>query len=362
MKKPMTSRERVVTAMNRAVPDRVPINYIGHDVNPGITARLCRHFGLAADDRAGLVECLQIDFRGVGALYTGRRLHAELEGFVVNPEWGGRQRWIENSSGGYWDWCNFPLANATDEEIAAYPIPSPDDYDYSIIPAQCALHPDRALFLGNPGLGCNLNTLGIFCGVERAMMEIIDPDSPVQTLLARRADWTVAYIERCLEAAKGRIDLLWLGEDLGTQRGPLISLDTYRRFLKPHHKRYSDLAKAYGIPVMLHSCGSSSWAYDDLIEIGITVVDTLQPEAEGMAPETLKSRWGDRLCFHGCISTAGLLATGTVEDTRRVVRETLDIMMPGGGYCLAPTHSLQDNTPTENALAMYETALEYGRY
>jgi uroporphyrinogen decarboxylase len=81
-----------------------------------------------------------------------------------------------------------------------------------------------------------------------------------------------------------------------------------------------------------------------------------------MAPAYLKRRFGDRLAFHGCISTAGPVAYGRAEEVRTVCRETLEIMMPGGGYCFAPTHALQDNSPTENVVAMYETAHEAGRY
>ena len=78
--------------------------------------------------------------------------------------------------------------------------------------------------------------------------------------------------------------------------------------------------------------------------------------------DQLKERFGDRLAFHGCISTAGPVATGSVEETVEYCRHTLDVMMPGGGYCFAPTHSLQDNSPTENMVAMYQVADEYGRY
>jgi uroporphyrinogen decarboxylase len=76
----------------------------------------------------------------------------------------------------------------------------------------------------------------------------------------------------------------------------------------------------------------------------------------------VKATFGGRLAFHGCISTAGALAYGTAEDVRRDVRDTLEVMMPGGGYALAPTHQIQDNSPTENVLAMYEAALHFGRY
>jgi uroporphyrinogen decarboxylase len=113
---------------------------------------------------------------------------------------------------------------------------------------------------------------------------------------------------------------------------------------------------------MIHSCGSSSWAFNDFIEMGITAVDTLQPEPADMAPAYLKQKYGDTLTFHGCISTAGPVAAGTREETILYCRKTLQIMMPGGGYCFAPTHQLQDNSPTENVIAMYDTAQECGVY
>jgi uroporphyrinogen decarboxylase len=122
------------------------------------------------------------------------------------------------------------------------------------------------------------------------------------------------------------------------------------------------LAKAYKLPVMLHTCGSSSWAYDEYIKMGLAAVDTLQPEAVNMAPAYLKKTFGDRLAFHGCISTAGPVAFGTAADTVRYCRDTLEVMMPGGGYCFSPTHALQDNSPTENVVAMYQTAQEFGKY
>jgi uroporphyrinogen decarboxylase len=139
-------------------------------------------------------------------------------------------------------------------------------------------------------------------------------------------------------------------------------MNTFQKHIKPRHKPFFDLAKAYNLPVMIHTCGSSSWAYDEYIGMGLTVADTLQPEAKDMSPEYLKKRFGDRLAFHGCISTAGPVAYGNVEDVRKYCRRTLEIMMPGGGYCFSPTHSLQDNSPTENVLAMYEVAQKDGKY
>jgi uroporphyrinogen decarboxylase len=156
--------------------------------------------------------------------------------------------------------------------------------------------------------------------------------------------------------------MFFMGEDLGTQIGPMISKPLFRKHIRPSLQNFVDLAKTYALPVMFHSCGSSSWAFNDFIEMGIDVIDTLQPEAVNMAPAYLKSTYGDRLAFHGCISTGGPLAYGTPQDVAANVRETLAIMMPGGGYALAPSHAIQDNSPTENVLAMYETARKYGCY
>ena len=142
----------------------------------------------------------------------------------------------------------------------------------------------------------------------------------------------------------------------------MVSMDLFNRNIKPRHQKFLDMAKVYNLPVMLHTCGSSSWAYEEYIKMGLTAVDTLQPEAKNMSPKYLKEHFGGRLVFHGCISTAGPVTFGNSEDVAENVRETLEIMMPGGGYCLSPTHSLQDNSPVENVVALYEAAHEYGKY
>ena len=95
---------------------------------------------------------------------------------------------------------------------------------------------------------------------------------------------------------------------------------------------------------------------------GIGIIDTLQPEAKDMTPALLKERFGDRLAFHGSISTGGPVAFGSVEDTIANVRQVLEVMKPGGGYALSPSHALQDNSPTENVVALYEAARKYGVY
>jgi uroporphyrinogen decarboxylase len=353
----VNSKERVLLTFANQEADRVPIDY---SANPGINRRLREHYGIKPDDHEGFLRALGVDFRGVHAGYTGPRLHEDQGGVKVD-NWGIHRRYIEHDSGGYWDYCDFPLREATVEQVAAWPMPSPDDYDYSTIPEQCARHAEYAIN-GSGGFGDIINGNGMLRTMEQTLVDLVT-DDPAGLLLAdRRMEIQIEIARRTLEAAKGKVDYVYIGEDLGTQIGPIISMDTFRKHIRPRFQKYCDVAKAHSVFVMMHTCGSSSWAYEDFIEMGIHVVDTLQPEAANMSPAYLKKTFGGRLAFHGCISTAGPVAYGTVDDVVRYCRETLDIMMPGGGYCFAPTHSLQDNSPTENVVAMYETAQEYGTY
>jgi hypothetical protein len=357
MKKAMTSRERVLAAMARQEPDRVPVDY---SANAGIDRRLKEHFGLAPDDHEGLRLALGVDFRHARPKYVGPKLHADLPGRQVD-NWGIHRRWVEHESGGYWDYCDWPLRDATVEQIATWPMPSPDDFDYTPVVEACERWGQYALD-GSGGFGDIINGNGMLRTMEQTLVDLVTDDPAGMLLADRRMDIQIGVTERILAAARGRIDYLYLGEDLGTQIGPLISMKTLHKQIWPRYERYIALAKAYGLPVMMHCCGSSSWAFDEFIEWGVTVVDTLQPEARDMAPKYLKQRYGDRLAFHGCISTAGPVAYGTVDEVTADCQQTLEIMMPGGGYCFAPTHALQDNSPTENVLAMYEVARTAGRY
>ncbi len=354
----MRPKERVLTAFNHLQPDRVPLDYLA---NPGIDARLKARLNLAPNDADGLRRALGVDFRGVGAPYVGPRLH-EDKGDIRVDMWGIHRRWVEHATGGYWDFCDFPLRDATLDEMEAWPMPSPDDFDYSAVSAACRRFQDYCIVVGSPGVADVINSTGMIRGMEQALIDLITGDPVGMRYIERRFEVQSEIMRRTLEASGGAADLFWMGEDLGTQIGPMISLDLYRRRLRPIHQHYVDLARAWDLPVMFHCCGSSSWAFEDFIEMGVAVVDTLQPEAKDMSPAFLKHKYGGRLAFHGCISTAGAVARGSVEDTVREVRETLEIMMPGGGYALSPTHALQDNSPTENVLAMYQTARELGTY
>ena len=358
-KKTMTSRERALTAFNHREPDRVPCTYRS---NPGLDARLKEHFGLAADDGDGLMDALDIDMRGIRIPYIGLPMHAEVPERRVNPEWGFRTRWIEHGSGGYWDFCDFPLAALDEETAANWPMPSPDDYDYASVPERCRRYEDRCIYVGGAGLCDVLNKCTMLRGMEVTLMSLLVEDPATLRLTDRRLDIELEITRRTIEAAQGRIDLMYIGDDLGGQSGPLINMDMYRRVFRPRHKRFVDLARSFDLPIMMHSDGSVSWIYDELLDMGITIADAVQTECHDMEAASLKKRFGDRMSFHGCISTGGPLAFGTPDEVEEDVRKMMEIMKPGGGFCLAPTHLMQDNTPTENALRLYEACRKYREY
>lgn len=356
----LSSKQRVERTFRYQETDRVPINYL---CNQGIDSRLKKHFGLDANDGEGLLRALNVDFRGIGPRYIGPRLHAEVEGINVDPQWGLHTRWIEHESGGYNDYCDYPLMYADDDTIRNWPMPSPDDYDYSKIASYVGSIGDLAIFAGGAGTADIMNSAGMMFGVEEMLVRLISEDDAFLVYTDRRLGVQLECLRRTLEACpRGALSFVWLGEDLGTQIGPMIGLDLYRKVLRPRHQKFIDLAAQFDLPVMVHTCGSSSWAYEDFIDMGVKVVDTLQPEAVNMSPSYLKQNFGGRLAFHGCISTAGPMANGTVEQVVADCKQVLETMMPGGGYCFAPTHCIQDNSPTENVLAAYQTAYELGRY
>ncbi len=348
-----------MAAMSREVPDRVPMDY---SAIPGLHARVCRALGMPDDDMNALKRRLNVDFQVLDIPYVGPPLFPARPDRQVDPAWGIITRWVANKSGGYWDYCDFPLADADRDALASWPMPNPDHFDYASTLSQLETLGDYAVILGGTKFVDIINSASKIRGTEQVLVDMIEEDEGFLNYVDRRLAVQLEMFERVLDKGRGRVDVLFFGDDLGTQRAPLIGIDLYRSVLKPRHKKFADLGHAYGAKNMLHSCGSSSFAFNDFVDIGIDVVDTLQPEAKDMAPGYLKKTYGDRLAFHGCISTAGPLAYGTRDELAATVRETLGVMMPGGGYCLAPTHTIEENTPVENVLAMYEAGLEYGTY
>jgi uroporphyrinogen decarboxylase len=348
----MTSKERVLTACRHEQPDRAPIQTY---LTPEIHAKLVEHFG----DR-DVFEALGVDFRGVGSAYHGQVCPGPgVPGKAdFYDEWGVGYSFKQYEGGSYPEASELALARIeTRADIEAYPWPSPDDHDYTGLEAACDQLSDFAVCLGGAGIPDILNGVSRGRGMERVMVDIATGDAVGLEVIDRRVDYYYEICRRSLQAANGKVDILCLGEDCGNQNGRMFSPQCFDRFFLPRLKRFFDLAHEHGALAMMHSCGDTHDIMPTFIDMGLDILDAMQPEPAGMDPATIKRLYSDRLTFCGLISTQQTLPHGTVDDVRAEVRHRLEVVGKGGGYILSPAHCIQPDTPLENVLALYEVGL-----
>ena len=186
-------------------------------------------------------------------------------------------------------------------------------------------------------------------GMENLLMDMIENPEFVDELLDTITEYNLKIIDIAL---KYDIDGFMFGDDWGQQRGLIMGPSLWRRFIKPRMARMYERIKSKGKYVLQHSCGDINEIFDDLIEIGLDVYQTFQPEIYDI--NKVKQQYGKRLTFWGGISTQQLLPIGTPEQVKQVTREIMDIMGKDGGYIAAPTHAIPGDVPPENILAMLD--------
>lgn len=345
----MTPKERVLAAIDHQQPDRVPIQTY---LTPEIHDQLIRHFG--TDD---LNEVLGIDFRQVGPGFHGAERPIP-EGCACVDEWGTGYIMKEYPGGTYPEPFHQPLAELSSlDEVEAYAWPNIDDYDFSDLREQCAAVADYAVCFGGAGIPDIVNGVGRGRSMERVLLDIMNQDEVGIAVIDKRCDFYFDYCRRALETAGDLIDILCLGEDCGNQYGPMFDPLVFDAFFRPRLQRFYDLGHAFGCKVMMHSCGSTRKLMPRFIEMGLDVLDAVQPEPAGMDPEEVKQAFGDKLAFCGMISTQHTLPHGTESECRSEARHRIDVIGKGGGYIFSPAHCIQPDTPLENVLAIYEEAL-----
>jgi uroporphyrinogen decarboxylase len=348
----MTPKQRVLTACRHQEPDRVPLQTY---LTPEISQQLTDYFG-----GRGVLEALRVDFRGVNAPYRG-----ELKpgpGMPGNADhydlWGAGYARTDYQGGVYYEATELPLAELTTlDQVEGYPWPSVGDYDFSGVEEACEALGDYAVTFGGAGMPDILNGVSRGRGMEQVMIDIITDDPVGVAIIDHRVEHYLEYCRRGLEAAKGKVDILCIGEDCGNQNGRMFSPEVFDSFFVPRLEPFIDLAHEHGALAMLHSCGDTHDIIPTFLEMGLDILDAMQPEPAGVNPAELKRLYGDRLTFCGLISTQQTLPHGTPADVRAEVRERLRIMAPGGGYILSPAHCIQPDTPLENVLALYSEAL-----
>ena len=317
----MTSRERVLTAFDHRKPDRVPAWYGSF---PEFWAKARTALGL---DDEGLRRRFGDDFRRVYARYVGPDL-----GLSGGATWKSPFG-IERTGIGYGQPLSHPLA-------AVKSVREVEDYPWS------------------PFWHDVIDLMGME-GLYYAMYDLPEVAARV---FDKVTDFYAEVSRAIFEAPGSFIDIFFIGNDFGSQTGPLLGVDLFERFAMPSLCRLIDLGHRYGRKVMLHCCGGFRPLIPSVIRAGLDGVHALQPSCEGMEPAGLKRDFGGRLLLNGAIDSHHVLIKGAPESVRTETRRTLDILSAGAGYVAGASYDyILEETPLENVLAMFDTIQECRR-
>ncbi len=375
----MTHRERVLAALNHKQPDRVPMDLAGTFAST-ITLegyqRLKEYLGIqeetiimsrrsqVAQPHEEVLRHFDIDTRGIQPKGPAGWADQVFPDGSYQDEWGViRSRPPE---GGHFYVSGSPFAGEpTSEDIRKHPWPDPYDPGYVQGLAEEArrLHQetDFAVVLNFP-VGF-VHQAQFLRGYEEWLMDLILNPTFAEALMDRLLEIYLIIGERMIEAAGGHFDAMFYGDDVAFQGGPMMSLDLYRKIIKPRHRQlFAHLKAKAGVPLVFHSCGSVYPLMEDLIEVGVDCLNPVQVSAKDMDTQRLKREFGDRMAFWGAIDTHKVLPFGTPEEVRAEVKRRIEDLAPGGGYVLNSVHNLQSEVPPENIVAMFEAAKEFGRY
>ncbi len=377
----MTPRERVLAALNHQEPDRVPLD-IGSGSSTGIVVegyeKLKRHLGVSGETRIlnkifrvarldeSVMQRLGSDCRPLGLRPPLRWQPPPAEPGTFTDVWGVTWRQAQYGDGCYyWELARSPLAEASVEDLERYPWPDPLDPGFTAGLAEEA----RALYEGTDyaivadGGFKSFWELGyLLRGLEQFLMDLVINPEFVSALMSRLLEINVAATGRFLDLAGPYIQVFRTADDLATQRGPLMSPQTYRALIKPAYQKYYDFIKSKTeAKIFYHSCGNVVDFIDDLVEVGMDIINPVQVSAMGDTA-ALKARFGDRVVFWGAIDTQHVLPRGSVEEVEAEVRRRIRDLGPGGGFVLAAVHNIQPDVPPQNVVAMAEAARKFGTY
>jgi uroporphyrinogen decarboxylase len=378
----MTHRQRVQTALDHREPDCVPLD-LGTGGNsapvPEFYGKLAQLYGLESESRMVphmlrlavvdevILRDLDIDTRAVSMRPVRRGIRLCEDSHQFYDDWG--VRWKEIDVGGATDreLAEFPLVEARLDDLDSYPWwPDPLDPDrYAGVEAEAKklFHETDYALVGCPGFNGVWERACYLCGFTRMLESLLLDPQFVHAVLRRITDLCKAALGHYLELVGPYIQIIKMGDDLGTQNGPQMSPKTYREVIKPYHQElFVFIKERTDARIFLHSCGSVYRLLPDLIDAGVEVLNPVQVSARDMDTQRLKAEFGDRLTFMGAIDTQHVLPFGTEGDVKVEVERRIAHLGPGGGYVLAPVHNVQADVPPENLIAMYRHARQVGRY
>jgi uroporphyrinogen decarboxylase len=355
----MTSRERVRETIGRRIPDRPPLFVT---VTPQVAENLARYLEIPYEEpldsllstrisHMGMLTGLGNDCVGIAACAPYDRPTMTHPGGIIENEWG--MRFI--SAGLYNEFYEFPLARAKNpDDIRHYDFPDPfaagrfdaaretvKKYgsDYAIVADL-----ETSFF----------ETSWYLVGLEKLLMDMMLEAPYVGPLFDRVMEINIEVGRQLIGLGA---DIIWAGDDFGTQNGMLMDPEMWRSVFKPRIRiMFEEFRKVNpGIRIAWHSCGSIVPIIPDFIEIGLDILNPLQPKAKGMDASFLKKTYGKDLVFFGGIDIQELLPHKGPEEIRAEVKRLAGILGDHGGYIIAPAHNIQADTPVGNILALFDT-------
>lgn len=364
------SKQRVLNSINHLEPDRIPCDYWG---TPEFDQMLMDDFAVGSLDE--LRERLGTDIRYIyasGIIYEDRKGLFGPTPRYIGPErrafedgsfedlWGVTRKFIKVASGNtYREVIHSPLRDMTSvKEIETYKKwPRAEHFDYSSLREECRKRKDYALILGGmPGCATVFIQCWYLRGLDQILLDLVLSPKLAHAIIEKILEFQFEYHRILLEEIGDSVDILMLADDYGTQSSLIMSPRHFQQFFKGPTLKLIELGKKYDLKIMLHSDGNIRALIPEFIEMGIDVLNPIQPVCPKMDPLDLKREFGKDICFHGGIDTQLVLPHISPKEVGNEVRRLMEILGKGGGYIFSPTHMVQLDVPKENVLEMYQTS------
>lgn len=377
----MTSRQRVMIALDHRQPDRVPFDctfsYLAYkqlEAHLGFKpARevLPTNTSLSVRPPIEFLQEIKVDLYYISLNAPPGTPLFQYGIDRYTDEWGVEHRKIETPVGLQYEMARHPLAQATIDDLEDYPWPDPaDPHLVAGLEARvCDLYENSQFALVGRFSNSIFEQAFSLRGMEQFFMDMaLDPEF-AGALMDKLTNLAVGYLETALKACGKYIQILRLaGDDMGHQRGTLFSPAMFRRLIKPRFARLYRAAKSLLCQynpegkLMAHTDGDVYSLIPDYIEIGLDVLNPVQPYVAEMEHERLKREFGERLSFHGGIDLQNVLPFGKPDEVRTEAIKVMHALGYGGGLILAPTHYLTPDVPPENVIALRDAVLKHGSY
>lgn len=349
----MTARERVFAAMAHIQPDRCPVDFWAE---PDTVKKLLLYF--SAKNEQELLDILDVDVQ-----FTFPDSILPEPEILPDGSWydhmGTHRHIVKNEFCSYEEYASSPLGAAEDvSDLEKYDRwPDPQAFDWEHFSDKIGkMHEKRVIKLHSGGI---FEYAWALRGLEQLLMDMVLAPEIVHYIMGKFCDYWCGYVRNALEHGGDKIDIVYTYDDIATQNALIMSQDMLEEFVYPYHRRVNAEIKKYGKKIIYHSCGSVISQIDNFCKIPIDILNPLQPLAKDMDFRKIKETWGNRLCFHGGIDIQSLLPKGSVEEVKESVKQTISVLGKNGGYIMASSHYIQNDTPVENIIAMYDLALRY---